>query len=307
MLVAPRPRREENDIEPVLHETRDRITTGTVTVVPFIALGIVGWQVWNDLLHWSDVAVFLIMYLITGLGVTVGFHRHLTHRAFKTKPGRCGGLAIMGSGDRRARDRLGGRPPQAPRASPTRRVTPTAPTSATRAAGAARSRASSTRMWAGSSSTRTGATRRATRPDLIRDPLIRLVDRTFVVWVVGRAARLVRARLADRRLARRRAHRPAVGRRGADARGAPRDLQHQLALPLLRRQDYETADHSRNLLWLAPFTFGEAWHNNHHAFPTSAFHGLQDLAVRPVRHRDPRARAARPRVGRPAREPRASG
>ncbi|HTA12238.1 MAG TPA: acyl-CoA desaturase, partial [Solirubrobacteraceae bacterium] len=37
---------------------------------------------------------------------------------------------------------------------------------------------------------------------------------------------------------------------------------------------FATDDHSRNLLWLAPFSFGEAWHNNHHAFPTSAFHGM---------------------------------
>ena len=37
---------------------------------------------------------------------------------------------------------------------------------------------------------------------------------------------------------------------------------------------FNTDDHSRNLTWLAPFSFGEAWHNNHHAFPTSAFHGM---------------------------------
>ena len=36
------------------------------------------------------------------------------------------------------------------------------------------------------------------------------------------------------------------------------------------RQAFDTGDESRNLLWLAPFTFGEAWHNNHHAFPTSS-------------------------------------
>src|ERR687897_1567371 len=41
------------------------------------------------------------------------------------------------------------------------------------------------------------------------------------------------------------------------------------------RRDFETKDESRNLLWLAFFTFGEAWHNNHHAFPTSAAHGLR--------------------------------
>jgi stearoyl-CoA desaturase (delta-9 desaturase) len=40
------------------------------------------------------------------------------------------------------------------------------------------------------------------------------------------------------------------------------------------RRPFATDDESRNLAWLAPFAFGEAWHNNHHAFPTSARHGL---------------------------------
>ena len=40
------------------------------------------------------------------------------------------------------------------------------------------------------------------------------------------------------------------------------------------RRSFATGDESRNLAWLAPFAFGEAWHNNHHAFPTSARHGL---------------------------------
>ena len=35
-----------DDIEPVAHETLDRFATGTVSVVPFLALGIVCWQVW---------------------------------------------------------------------------------------------------------------------------------------------------------------------------------------------------------------------------------------------------------------------
>ena len=37
----------------------------------------------------------------------------------------------------------------------------------------------------------------------------------------------------------------------------------------------ETKDESRNLLWLAIPSFGESWHNNHHAFPTSAEHGMR--------------------------------
>jgi stearoyl-CoA desaturase (delta-9 desaturase) len=44
---------------------------------------------------------------------------------------------------------------------------------------------------------------------------------------------------------------------------------------------FVTADHSRNVFWLALPTFGEAWHNNHHAFPTSAHHGLRRWQVDP--------------------------
>jgi len=40
------------------------------------------------------------------------------------------------------------------------------------------------------------------------------------------------------------------------------------------RKRFDTGDESRNLAWLAIPTFGEAWHNNHHAFPTSAAHGM---------------------------------
>jgi len=40
------------------------------------------------------------------------------------------------------------------------------------------------------------------------------------------------------------------------------------------RRRFGTPDRSGNVSWLALITFGESWHNNHHAFPTSAFHGL---------------------------------
>ena len=41
------------------------------------------------------------------------------------------------------------------------------------------------------------------------------------------------------------------------------------------RKRFDTGDESRNLAWLSLFSFGESWHNNHHAFPTSATHGLR--------------------------------
>jgi stearoyl-CoA desaturase (delta-9 desaturase) len=40
-------------------------------------------------------------------------------------------------------------------------------------------------------------------------------------------------------------------------------------------QSHESHDHSTNCWWVALLTFGEGWHNNHHAFQYSARHGLQ--------------------------------
>jgi len=36
------------------------------------------------------------------------------------------------------------------------------------------------------------------------------------------------------------------------------------------------------VFWLAPLSFGEAWHHNHHTFPTSAFHGLRRWEIDPA-------------------------
>ena len=79
------------------HETLDRALTGLITVGPIVALFFVGWQLWDGLLHPSDLVVFAIMYLLTGLGVTVGFHRLFTHRSFKTSPALRGVFAVLGS------------------------------------------------------------------------------------------------------------------------------------------------------------------------------------------------------------------
>lgn len=46
------------------------------------------------------------------------------------------------------------------------------------------------------------------------------------------------------------------------------------ATHLWGRQRFDTGDDSRNSWWVALLTYGEGWHNNHHAHPTSARHGL---------------------------------
>ena len=225
---------DPGEVQPVAHETADRIATGTITALPFIALGIVCWQVWSDLLRWSDVAVFVIMYVLTGLGVTVGFHRHLTHRSFKTSRPLRGLLAILGSvaiegpviswvADHRKHhtysDQEGdpAQPARRPRRRPARRAQGPRP----------RAR----RLALHPHPSRRAEALRA-RPDRRSGHLVRRPD------LPGLGARRVRGRvragLRDRRHARRRADRSPMGRRRADARRAPRHLQHQLAVPLLR-------------------------------------------------------------------------
>src|SRR5919199_1657759 len=94
MSASAQPR---DDVQPVANETLDRVVTGAVTLLPVLALGVVGWQLWQELLGWSDIIVFAIMYVLTGLGVTVGFHRLFTHRSFKTGNAVKAVLAVLGS------------------------------------------------------------------------------------------------------------------------------------------------------------------------------------------------------------------
>src|ERR671936_2815233 len=85
------------DVQPVRNETMDRIVTGLVTIVPVLGVGAVAWQSAVHALHWYDFAAFLVLYAVTGLGVTVGFHRYFTHRSFSTIRSIRAVLAIAGS------------------------------------------------------------------------------------------------------------------------------------------------------------------------------------------------------------------
>ena len=71
------------------------------------------------------------------------------------------------------------------------------------------------------------------------------------------------------------------------------------------RRPFSTDDQSRNLAWLAPLAFGEAWHNNHHAFPTSARHGLGRWQIDPGAWLIADAGALPPGLGRRPDHPRA--
>jgi stearoyl-CoA desaturase (Delta-9 desaturase) len=128
--------------------------------------------------------------------------------------------------------------------------------------------------------TQRGAKRRYA-PDLVADPAVRFVDRTFLLWALaGLAAAFGLGTAIGGSVI--------AGLTGLLWGGGVRMLVvHHVTYSInslchfFGRRRFATGDESRNLLWLALPTFGESWHNNHHAFPTSAFHGLRRWELDP--------------------------
>jgi stearoyl-CoA desaturase (Delta-9 desaturase) len=263
-----------SDIQPVAHETRDRIITGLVTIVPFAALGVAAWQVWNSALHWHDLVVFSLVYVATTVGVTVGFHRHLTHRSFETSKTLRGILAALGSAavegpviswvaDHRKHHAFSDEEgdPHSPHVGHGGGLW-----------GTLKGLFHAHLGWIFIHTQRGSKQRFA--PDLLRDPVIRFIDRTFLLWVVLGLAIPFGLGVAIGGTV-------VAGLTGLLWGGGVRIfvLHHctysiNSLCHVFGRRPFPTGDESRNLAWLALPTFGEAWHNNHHAFPTSAVHGL---------------------------------
>jgi len=275
--VAPGP----EDVQPVANETRDRIITGTVTILPFLALGAAGWLAWERILHWSDIVVFGVFYTLTALGITVGFHRHFTHRAFKARRGVRAVLAALGSAaiegpviswvaDHRKHHAFSDQhgDPHSPHVD-----------HGVGWRGALRGLAHAHVGWL-FIHTHRGSKLRYAR-DLVEDPLIRSIDRTFVLWVaLGLAAPFALGASIGGSIT--------TGLTGLLWGGLVRVFfLHHVTYSInslchfFGRRRFSTGDESRNLAWLALPSMGEAWHNNHHAFPTSAAHGLRPWEIDP--------------------------
>src|SRR6187397_315544 len=65
--------------------------------VPFAATLAAIVLLWNSVVSATDLAILAVMYVLTGLGVTVGFHRMLTHRSFQAPKPVEYAFAVMGS------------------------------------------------------------------------------------------------------------------------------------------------------------------------------------------------------------------
>src|SRR3954451_5581218 len=77
------PSRTAADTVPIEHESLDRVVRTLVFGVPPAALAVAAWLAWGGTLHGRDLIVLAVTYTLTGLGVTVGYHRLFTHRSFK--------------------------------------------------------------------------------------------------------------------------------------------------------------------------------------------------------------------------------
>jgi stearoyl-CoA desaturase (Delta-9 desaturase) len=244
----------------------------------FLAAIVLLWDAWVD---WTSLAIMVVMYVVTVMGVTLGFHRLLTHRSFATYKPVQYALAIVGSmavqgpvmnwvADHRkhhAHTDKDGDP-----------HTPHGHGSGLK--GAITGLWYAHMGWLFEHSGTTDHERYAR--DLHDDRGMQVIHRTFPLWVaVGIAIPAAAGYLVTG---------TARGAFEAALWGGPVRifLAHHMTWSInsvchffgTRRFDVE--DHSTNVFWLAPFSMGESWHHNHHTFPRSAFHGLKSWEIDPT-------------------------
>jgi stearoyl-CoA desaturase (Delta-9 desaturase) len=270
-------------VRPVTMPFIDRLASAVVTAVPPIMVGVGMWFGWiGNLLNWQDLLILAFTYVAVGTGVTVGFHRLLTHRSFGCHRVTRAFFAALGSAaaegpvidwvathrkHHQFSDSDGD--PHSPHVG-----------HGTGWQGALRGLVHAHLGWVFTDMEVADEQRYA--KDLLADPWIRFVDRTFVVWVVAGLAAAFGLGVAL-------SGSVAGGLTALLWGGAARIFfVHHATFSInslchyFGRQDYDTRDESRNLAWLAIPTWGEAWHNNHHAFPTSYRHGLRRWQIDPA-------------------------
>jgi len=261
--------------------TRTDKTVNLIAVLlPFAAFVSALPLLWNRIFGWHDLAIMLALYLITGFGVTVGFHRYFTHRSFEThRPIRyglavAGSLALQGSpikwvADHRKHhtftDEEGD--PHSPHLH------------GPGVKGALSGLYHAHIGWL--FETVGQADQRRFARDLLDDPGMRAIERAWPALAIGTfVLPFVLGYVVAGSLA------------GALTAllwgGLVRVfLLHHVTWSInsvchfFGRRRFESDDHSTNVFWLAPLSFGESWHHNHHAFPRSAFHGLRWWEVDP--------------------------
>ncbi len=226
-----------------------------IVVVPLLGFIAAIVLCWNRYVFASDLLVLGVMYFFTTLGVTIGYHRMLTHNGFKAPEWMRALILICGT--------------MAWEGSPVQWVS----THVKHHAHSDEDDDPHTPLhgfwhahmgWLFAS--KNFPTAQEYAPHLLEDATLVWVDRFSALWM---ALALVIPYLIG-------------GWTGLVWGGFVRifltthvtwsvnSICHTFG-----RREYETTDESRNHWLVGLLAFGEGWHNNHHAFPSSAFHGMR--------------------------------
>ena len=122
------PFRQDTEHKTGLQAVYQKVVISILVFVPLAATVYAIYATWGRLVDWLDLTLLFVLYLLVGLGVTIGFHRYLAHGSFKTNT--AAQAAAGGPGDdvlAGRPDLLGRRPSEAPRLSRTKKVISTAP------------------------------------------------------------------------------------------------------------------------------------------------------------------------------------
>lgn len=249
-------------------------------ILPFVATIAAIVLLWNRLVTATDLAILVGMYVLTAVGVTVGYHRLLTHRSFQAHRPTQYALAVLGSmavqgpviawvADHRKHhahtDREGD--PHSPHVGHGDGVV-----------GVLRGLVHAHMGWLLSEQGRADWRRYA--PDLFEDQGMRAINRSFVLLTL---LSLLLPALIGLALGG-----PLGAATGLLWGGLVRVFfVHHVTWSVnsvchfLGSRRFETEDRSTNVFWLALPSLGESWHHNHHAFPRSAEHGLRWYEIDP--------------------------
>jgi stearoyl-CoA desaturase (delta-9 desaturase) len=246
----------------------------TGVLLPFLGVLLAIVLLWDQLVDWTSLAALAGMYVISIMGVTVGFHRLFTHRSFATYKPVEYFLAIVGStavegpvmnwvADHRkhhAHTDQEGDP-----------HTPHGHGSGLK--GAVTGLWYAHMGWLFDHSGTSEHTKYAR--DLHDDRGMQVIHRTFPLWVAVGIALPAAFGLAVKGTW--------WGAFEAALWGGPVRifLVHHVTWSInsvchfFGRRRFAVDDHSTNVAWLSLLSMGESWHHNHHTFPRSAFHGLR--------------------------------
>ncbi len=225
-----------------------------LVIVPLLATLFAIWLLWAHAVHGSDIVLLVTMYSLTALGVTVGYHRMLTHRSFRPHPVVKFLLLVLGSMSLEGSTITWAATHLKHHAQADREGDPHSPVEGFFHAHIG---------WMFSDDT---ADPHTYCRHLLQDRMIVFVNRTFLLWSV--LSLVIPFALG--------------GWSGLLWGGLVRIfLTHHVTWSVnsvchtFGRRAFNTNDQSRNEWVVGLLAFGEGWHNNHHAFPRSAFHGLR--------------------------------